>query len=111
MGKSPFPVPSRRAPGLEEAVRLLRHSVFAWESMPDQPMRQLLRLGFFEPTSPPLPRLHTRWLGLAGESLPEGIGAVDLGALEFPGRSRDGPAGSLPPGAVQLSLRQSAPSS
>ena len=76
-GRSPVSIPTS-VPSLEEAIRLLRHSVFAWESMPDQPMRQLIRLGFFEPTSPPQPRLHTRWLALAGDPLPEGIAASDL---------------------------------
>lgn len=81
LGKSPVKVPEAPPP-LEEAVRLLRYSVFSWESMPNQPMRQLLRLGFFENTSPPTPRLHTRWMALAGDSLPEGIGAADLGSWE-----------------------------
>jgi hypothetical protein len=54
-------------PTWSETLKLLRYSVMAWESHPQSSFRTLLRLGFFEASNPPRPRLQCRWLGIAGE--------------------------------------------
>lgn len=50
-----------------ETLKLLRYAVMAWEGHPQSSFRTLLRLGYFESGDPPRPRLHCRWLGVAGE--------------------------------------------
>ncbi len=77
-GELALPVSASEAPSWAETLKLLRYAVFAWESKPTHPMRRLLRSCFFEPGEVPAPLLHTRWLGVAGYPLENGLSVEDL---------------------------------
>ncbi len=59
-------------PPQESALMLLRYAVLAWQSRTSSGFGSIVRLGFFEPGEVPAPRLHCRWLGVAGPWDPAG---------------------------------------